>query len=890
MQQTCGLATIDEREMVCIPGGDCLMGSDRGYSEEKPVHVVTLKSFQMDKYLVTNRDYKRFCDETGAPYPLDPRWPEMPGYFLAYPDYPVVNVSWTQATAYAAWTGKRLPTEAEWEYAACGGLEQPLYPWGDEEPTAEKANYADRNTEFPWRNFRVSSGYRYTAPVGSFPSNGYGLYDMAGNVWQWCEDWFFEYTDTVLDVESLKDGWGGSRICRGGCYHSSAFDLRVSRRHQVLAGQGITSVGFRCVTEMEKTADTVRLETTLTEQKAAWKGKLQGLTAQAAERIELCMGTGLLVPETALHIRNIGFTSVEQYVTWETIEGAGRDRWDFSVWDRQVEILKTAGLKWVPFLIAGPAYSLPDWYRNSDFEGLRCMEHNIESKIQSIWDDHFYYYVERFIQKFQEHYRENNILEALLLGITGDFGESIFPVWHGNWPTQISGLYHSHGGYWCGDRFARQDFQNKMQEKYRSIDQLNTAWGSHYPHFDAIMPPELETDPVEDFRVDEFTIAGRYTASTREERVRWMDFIDWYRNSMTAYAKQWMGITRKYFPHTPIYLCTGGDAAPFHGSHFAEQCKMAAKFQGGIRITNEASNYAFNFAITDWVASAGDYYGAYFSFEPAGMVNEKGVVCRIYNAAATGAKGLHYYEGNLMDSEKKVDLLVQNLKFLGHGKVRREMGALYPDSSIVLNSITTTDMAKSFELLRDFTDFKYLDDQTILDGILDTVRCIFIPCGEIFRKETLDALLQWVEKGGLLAAWNIKDIHCLETGENWGERLFAMEGGIRPVGGGKSLFLPVRVALKEYDRNVIPGSKPLKYEWERSIGYYQDVVFTPVAEFLERNGIFFPDGHLDSVYTACVSNNLLMFNDGNTTVSRTFKLQDGSSAGVSIPPNSILLL
>ena len=193
----------DGKRMILIAGGTFRMGSELGYREESPVHAATVKSFYMDQQLVTNHEFRIFCDSTNTSYPADPRWEEMPNYFLDYPEYPVVNVSLDRAAAYASWAGKRIPTEAEWEYAACGGLEQPLYPWGNAAPDAARAKFADRNADFEWRDFRVATPWKYTAPVGSFAPNGYGLYDMAGNVYQWTIDWFFRYVDTVRDTVQI---------------------------------------------------------------------------------------------------------------------------------------------------------------------------------------------------------------------------------------------------------------------------------------------------------------------------------------------------------------------------------------------------------------------------------------------------------------------------------------------------------------------------------------------------------------------------------------------------------------------------------------------------------------------------------------------------------------
>lgn len=874
--------------MVLISGGEFLMGREDAYWEEKPVHKVAVKNFYMDKTPVTNRQYKKFCDETGTTYPPNPNWKDMPDYFIDYPDYPVVNVGWSQAWEYARWTGKRLPTEEEWEYAACGGKEQPMFPWGNEEPDGGKANYADRNTDYPWRDFRISTGYRYTSPVGSYPPNEYGLYDMAGNVWQWCDDWFFPYDDTERDVEAFKDGWGGSRPCRGGCYHSSTYDLRVSRRRQVLGGQGQMSVGFRCVRDAEITVEK-ELPVQQAVQSNEWVKKLENVKTPVRDGFELCCGVGLITKEQALYIKNLGFTSIEQYVTWETIENKGEGCWDFSIWDEQVKIMKEAGLKWVPFLIAGPAYALPEWYRQSrDFEGLCCLEHNIETKIQSIWDKNFYSYIDRFIKKFAEHYSNDlDVIEAPLLGITGDFGEAIFPVWHGNWPTQIPGLYHSHSGYWCSDRFAQKDFREKLMLKYGDIGKLNSAWGTAYNSFEAVRMPELIVDPIGGYRVDEYTIAGKYPVNSAFDKVRWLDFVDWYRESMTEYADFWMGVTRKYFPEHPIYLCTGGDAVSNHGSNFAQQCKIAANHGGGIRITNEASKYAQNFFLTNWVSSAGNFYHAYFSFEPAGQVTERGVVCRIYNVTVTGARGLHFYMGNLFDEEKKVDIFRENVKHLYSGQVKKDIGVIYPDTSVLLNNITQIDMQKNFELLRDYTDYQYMDDLTIRDGILNTVRCAVICCGEIYRKETLEAVKSWVEKGGLLIAYNIGKLQSVE-GEDYGNWLLDMAGGIKNTGAGFSLYIPVMVKLERYDPDMIPGTKPAVISLVESMEYYQRAIFDSITAFLKGQGYHITDGLIDEIFMALLHDRVLVLNTAKELVERIIVLPDGEERKVILKDNSIL--
>ena len=215
--------------MRWIPAGEFRMGAADYYAEERPVHVVSLDGFWIDPAPVTNRDFARFVEATGyvtvaerdliaENYPgLDEadlaagslvftqtRGPVdlgNPGNWwrfvkgagwreqLAFPDHPVVHVAYEDAGAYADWCGKSLPTEAEWEYAARGGLDRATYPWGNDFCPEGKAMANTWEGDFPWRNTE-RDGYTRTSPVETYPPNGYGLFDMVGNVWEWTQDWW----------------------------------------------------------------------------------------------------------------------------------------------------------------------------------------------------------------------------------------------------------------------------------------------------------------------------------------------------------------------------------------------------------------------------------------------------------------------------------------------------------------------------------------------------------------------------------------------------------------------------------------------------------------------------------------------------------------------------
>jgi sulfatase modifying factor 1 len=216
-------------EMVLIPAGEFQMGADSP-SDNSPIHKVYVDSFYIDIYEVTNAQYQAFCEATGRELPWfwgEDRYRSGPDY----PDHPVLGVTWADARAYAEWCGKRLPTEAEWEYAARGGLSGKKHPWGDDLDST-RANY--------W----FSAGPR---PVGSYAPNAYGLYDMIGNAAEWVADYFDEHYYQMSPRENPTGPADGKfYVVRGGGWHSGPGCVRVYRR-QALAPYWIDfDTGFRC--------------------------------------------------------------------------------------------------------------------------------------------------------------------------------------------------------------------------------------------------------------------------------------------------------------------------------------------------------------------------------------------------------------------------------------------------------------------------------------------------------------------------------------------------------------------------------------------------------------------------------------------------------------------
>jgi formylglycine-generating enzyme required for sulfatase activity len=300
--------------MLHVPGGEFTMGSDAHYAEERPAHRVSVDPFWVDEHPVTNAEFARFIDATGhttfaelppdlaqypgalpdmlyagslvfvrPPGPVNLRdignwWSFMKGADWRHPygpdssleglqDHPVVHVAYADAEAYAAWAGKALPTEAEWEFAARGGLDAVEFAWGDEFTPGGKHMANTWQGEFPWQSLQAD-GYERTSPVGTFPKNGYGLADMIGNVWEWTTDWYVaghdaERADSCCvpanprgaNEEDSYDLSAGEvriprKVLKGGshlCAPNYCRRYRPAARYPEPIDTSTSHVGFRCI-------------------------------------------------------------------------------------------------------------------------------------------------------------------------------------------------------------------------------------------------------------------------------------------------------------------------------------------------------------------------------------------------------------------------------------------------------------------------------------------------------------------------------------------------------------------------------------------------------------------------------------------------------------------
>jgi formylglycine-generating enzyme required for sulfatase activity len=301
-------------DMVWVPGGQFQMGSNEFYPEERPIRRVSVSAFHIDRFPVTNEQFSRFADATKyvtmAERPIDPAqypgadpelcapsslvfqatdgpvdlrdwtqwWRWTAGASWRHPsgsessldglaDHPVVHVAFEDAQAFARWAGKALPTEVEWEFAARGGLDSAPFTWGEEMNPDGRYMANTWQGEFPWQNLELD-GYERTSPVGAFPENGYGLCDMAGNVWEWTTDWYSHTPRTApakqccgaprARTAGIAESYDPTRpnlriprkVVKGGshlCAPNYCLRFRPAARQPQMVETSMSHLGFRCV-------------------------------------------------------------------------------------------------------------------------------------------------------------------------------------------------------------------------------------------------------------------------------------------------------------------------------------------------------------------------------------------------------------------------------------------------------------------------------------------------------------------------------------------------------------------------------------------------------------------------------------------------------------------
>jgi len=605
----------------------------------------------------------------------------------------------------------------------------------------------------------------------------------------------------------------------------------------------------------------------------------------------------LLSDNAFLAAKDAGITAVQSYVPWSEVERE-EGRFDFSIYDDLIGRLKKHGLKWVPFLILGPYYSIPDWFHSSG-ESLyaKCLEHDIESKIQSIWNPAIPGRVERFIKAFSEHF-DASYIESVLLGISGNWGEAIYPSSGG-----FTGGFHTHRGWWCGDGFAKESYRLFLHKSYGSIDKLNNRYGSRYRDFDEI---GLHSLPVSSknktftglllrkvrgiffkllrLATDRLGMYGVYAAFfslfRRRESVQWIDFVRWYQGEMTHWAEIWLASARRHFPRSRIYLVTGGAGEPESGAVFSHQLKVAKKYDAGIRITNQINEFSESFILTRLVSTASRFYKSFFVTEEALMNSPEGVLARVFDAATSGACGLYCKSiigiGFDLCSKReypagKPTVGAEYLKNYSHlinvSEPLIDVAVLCPDTSMAFENRMSFIFRQCSEL-REHIDLDLIDETMIADGILQVYRYLVLFDCDWLRGKTIRMIDEWVRGGGILICSKISVVRNIDDLHE------------------KLVFKIQNKKVAKHGRGFV-----LYFGKKDRDGYLHFI-----TEMLENKGSQYPhagmtriDRSRDRVFASYFKDRVLLYNAGDEQSKKLIvSPANNEIVSVSVPPRAIL--
>lgn len=613
--------------------------------------------------------------------------------------------------------------------------------------------------------------------------------------------------------------------------------------------------------------------------------------------------------------KKTGVTSLQSYVCWSEIEKEP-DVFDFSTYDVLVDKIREHGLKWVPFFILGPYYATPLWFQESDESVYaKCLEHGKETKIQSIWNPFLPKYVDRYLCISGDHYKDGGLLESITLGISGNWGEALYPAIGGFLQQKVR--FHTHPGWWCGDEYAISNFRKFVRDKYKSTEELNKTWDTNfrvledvaYPtvkniglikHFSSAYDKRFLRDlsrDLYDLRNPRKTISDGIQKSkekgifpfrddkTNPKVIWWLDFVQWYFGSMTDWAEFFIRSARKYFPDTEIYLVTGGDGNPVLGADFSAQARVAAKYNAGIRITNQDDDYANSFILTRLVASSSRFYNSYFTTEEGLYNTPEGVTMRIFDAASSGAKGAYFKtiihedtcsvfmrrteQGTIGEPTKAIAKIKQNLHHLTQDEPIIFVAVLFPNTTVAMDPAVMRSIYRQASRLRSFLDFDLVDENLIIDGALAKYRFLVIFEECLLRQETMTEIDEWVIGGGIILTNTEAQLNIIE-GDAKFHCLFAQRDELKKIGNGYRLF------HSGWKKNYLKFIKKAVYNHEKKYPW------TGIPEIDDKE---------DGVYATLFANKVLYYNSKKHASTKSIEITNLSEKKnfiVEIEPHSIV--
>ncbi len=461
----------------------------------------------------------------------------------------------------------------------------------------------------------------------------------------------------------------------------------------------------------------------------------------------MLLGTSVMSDQDNLLVKSLGFSHAQTDSDHLTVNEPEPGRWDWTSADAALAAMQKAGMKWQYF----PHFHwLPEWYRKS---GKFVPSIGLRSKrrlaAMSLWSPDIVPWFDHGYAALAQHYGSGtNNVYAIYLGIHGDFGETIFPM--GLHPDEKKRFGENGTGlpdFWCGDDFARADFQRFSRSKYRTLQKLNNAWGTQFKDFNQVTYPPAASD------------AKAAIPGTPQGRRYWLDFIQWYSGSMTRFTGEVCRIARHYFPDALLELPVGGGSENvMYGQDTTALPKIARQYGVHIRSTHGGyapfpQGYA---AMIKRIATPCKIYGVPHWLEPPSAIPPEGEVSRIMEALSCGNFGFWDWGQNPVGA---ADTFREYANYLTQERPLVDVAFFFPTTAqrLCLSNSFPPRLAAVGAQLRDVMDFDIVDEELIADDALRLYRVLVWVEGTCVEEQTLKVLAAWVKKGGVLV-WSGKQV------------------------------------------------------------------------------------------------------------------------------------
>lgn len=570
----------------------------------------------------------------------------------------------------------------------------------------------------------------------------------------------------------------------------------------------------------------------------------------------------------AMHHKN-GVNAFEDYVAWGAVEREP-GKWD---WSRQIEVADkqhAGGLEYDPYLwLMNP----PAWMRQG--EGaipvtvpgepgapdhctvMRCLEHDEPTQTLSIWDP-------ATVQWFERYYREchkamGDKIGRIYVGLVGPYGE-------GNYPLPIFDFLkigHCHEGYWCGDAYARKAFVQSFKKRYRTLTALNSAWGTSFGKWEEVtFPEEIKAGKL--LKAEERT--------DPKARRRWVDFIEWYHQSLIDFSVDVTKAAMKYFPAEKLKMKPGGAAGGVNPIAWGTYCPGYAKAIGELKVPGSKSKVRLQPAdchgtpfADRWYGTAYRFYGIPFTTEPAGGMDEKTFRRRVFMDSSNGTSEMFSYEWekHMADGLKWIHL------YRGIASIT-DVAVLCPTTWYRMNG-DVWPVIRAADGLRDITDFEVADELLVKDDYLakSKTRVLMWLGGPVVDRPVLEKIVRWVENGGILVANMAQAPTDIEGRNDLGQKLFP------PVSQDKPLPTTMKLGKGLIVNDPIPGNMATRKfaEMMRAAVYHPEklgplgsAAFPIAGKLPTLHGAPEVDSEFDGVWTAVFPDMMLLFNSNDKPV------------------------